>query len=283
MEKVNSFQDNSLQAKGLKVNILNLSLDSLPLSTLLDQLKEGGVVYTPNVDHLIQLQFDSRFYEAYQSVTYRLCDSQILFYASRLINQPILEKISGSDLFPAFYNHFKDDLDTRLFLLGGGEGVAEQAQLHINHKVGRSMVVGTYCPPFGFESDAEECQRILNAIEASNATVLAVGLGAPKQELWIAQYRDRLPQIKTFLAIGATLDFEAGTLARAPRWMQQAGLEWFYRLTQEPQRLWHRYILRDSQFFWLLLLQCCGYYRNPFDTSPPAPSQPAILAHQQVS
>ncbi len=279
----NRLNSRDLATPNVKVNILNLTLDGLPLATLLEKLKDGGVVYTPNIDHLIQLQSDPEFYRAYQGVNYRVCDSQILFYAARLLNQAIPEKISGSDLFPAFYDYFKADPGTRLFLLGGRSGVAQQAEQEINQKVGRSMIVGTYCPPFGFENDDDECQRILQAITASNATVLAVGLGAPKQELWIAKYRERLPQIKTFLAIGATLDFEAGTLSRAPRWMQQVGLEWLYRMIQEPRRLWKRYLLRDSQFFGLLLLQLCGLYRNPFggaiaDASPaPMPNLPSMV------
>jgi exopolysaccharide biosynthesis WecB/TagA/CpsF family protein len=139
--------------------------------------------------------------------------------------------------------------------LGAEDGVAHQAQVKINQKVGRQMIVDVYSPPFGFEKDEQECQAIIQRIKDSGATVLAVGLGAPKQEKWIAQYREQLPTIKIFLAIGATIDFEAGYKPRSPKWMSEVGLEWLYRLLSEPRRLWKRYLVDSLPFFWLILKQ----------------------------
>ena len=238
-----------------QINILDVLIDNLTMSELLEKLKYGGVVYTPNVDHLIKLQKDREFYHIYGEADYRVCDSQLLMYASRFLNQPLKEKISGSDLFPAFYQHYKNDPNVKIFILGGVEGVAEQARQNINAKVGREIVIDSYSPTFGFEQDAAECVKIVDLINRSGATVLAVGLGAPKQEKWIYQYKHRLETVKTFLAIGATLNFEAGNLTRAPQWMSQAGLEWLYRLLLEPKRLWKRYLVEDLAFFTLILKQ----------------------------
>lgn len=238
-----------------RINILDIPIDNIGLYELLNELKSGGVVFTPNVDHLVKLQKDHGFYRAYQDADYRLCDSQLVIYASHFLGHPIREKISGSDLFPAFYRRYSRDESVRIFLLGGLEGVAAEARRRINNKVRRNMVVDSYCPPFGFEHDPAECQKIVDLINNSGATVLAVGVGAPKQEKWIVKYRSSLTNIKTFLAIGATIDFEAGNLRRAPAWMSSAGLEWLYRLLMEPGRLWRRYLVEDTSFFVLILRQ----------------------------
>jgi exopolysaccharide biosynthesis WecB/TagA/CpsF family protein len=238
-----------------RVNILDIAIDNIGMQELLEKLTVGGVVFTPNVDHLVKLQKDREFYRVYQEADYRVCDSQLIMFASRFLGQPISEKVSGSDLFPAFYRYYGNDENVKIFLLGGLVGVAEQARHNINAKVGRNMVVDCYSPPLGFENDPRECRKIIDIINNSGASVLAVGLGAPKQEKWICQYKSRLTNIKTFLAIGATIDFEAGSLKRAPVWMSSAGLEWLYRLVSEPGRLWRRYLVEDLGFFVLIVRQ----------------------------
>lgn len=239
-----------------RVNILNIPIDNISMYDLLDRLRDaGGVVFTPNVDHLVKLQKDREFYQVYLDADYRVCDSQLIIYASHFLGQPIQEKVSGSDLFPAFYQRYGHDKQVKIFLLGGFEGVGERARYRINAKVGRNMVIETYSPPFGFEKDPAECRRIVEIINNSGANVLAVGLGAPKQEKWIGKYRSSLTEISTFFAIGATIDFEAGKMRRAPIWMSSAGLEWLYRLLLEPGRLWKRYLVEDLAFFGLVLRQ----------------------------
>ena len=237
------------------VDILGVSINNIKQKELLQKLRNGGVVYTPNVDHIIKMQKDRDFYDVYHRSDYRVCDSQMLILASRFLGSPIHEKNSGSDLFPAFYNAYRNDAQVRNFLLGGPEGAAKTAQEKINAKVGREIVVGSYCPPFGFEHDGRESEKIISMIESSGATVLAVGVGAPKQEKWIDKHKRYLPSIRTFFAIGATIEFEADYTSRAPKWMSTAGLEWLYRLLQEPGRLWKRYLIEDTAFFALVLRQ----------------------------
>ena len=235
------------------VEILDVEINDISQIELLDNLKFGGVVFTPNVDHIVKLQTDIAFRKAYRFATYRVCDSQILLWVSRLINQPIREKITGSDLFPAFYHHYKYDRSVKIFLLGSAPGVAEAAKKNINAKVGREIVVGAHSPSFNFLEDAKENAEIVRLINQSKATVLAIGVGAPKQEKWIFQNKSRLTKIRVAFAIGATIDFEAGYTQRAPGWVGRFGLEWFYRLLKEPRRLWRRYLVEDLTFFKLLL------------------------------
>jgi len=244
------------------VNVLNVSIDNLSITELFEKLDcEGGVVFTPNVDHLIKLQYDRDFYEAYNKSNYRVCDSQILMYASRFLGTPIKEKISGSDLFPAFYMYHKDNDKIKIFLLGAAEGIARKAQEKINQKVGRKIVVEAHSPSFEFENNEEECEKIIDAINKSGATVLAIGAGSPKQEKWLVKYKSKFTHVKIFLGIGATIDFEAGCKARAPKWMSEVGIEWAYRLINEPRRLWKRYLIEGLPFFRLILEQKLGLYK----------------------
>lgn len=237
-----------------KVEILDVEIDNISKAELLNRLTRG-VIFTPNVDHLMKLQTDPEFKQAYEVADYKICDSQIVLYASKFLGSPLQAKISGSELFPTFCEHHKDNPNITIFLLGGAEGVAKQAQVRINAKIGRDIIVAAHSPSFGFEKDEVECQAIVELINRSAATVLVIGVGAPKQEIWIAKYKDQLPNIDIFMAVGASIDFEAGVKPRAPEWVSDHGLEWFYRLMSEPKRLWKRYLVDDLPFFWLLLQQ----------------------------
>ncbi|MCT7949708.1 WecB/TagA/CpsF family glycosyltransferase [Ancylothrix sp. C2] len=248
-----------------RIPVLNIGIDNLSTSELLHKLDlYGGLIFTPNVDHLVKLQNDKEFYEIYQQADYKVCDSKILIYLAKFLGTPLQEKISGSDLFPAYYNYNRANEKVKIFLLGAAEGVAKKAQQKINKKVGRQIIIGSYSPPYGFEKDEAECQKIIDLVNESGATALAMGVGSPKQEKWLAKNRDKLKNIKVLMGIGATIDFEAGNVPRAPKWMSEVGLEWFYRLSCEPKRLWKRYMQDDLPIFWLVFLQKFGFYRNPF-------------------
>jgi exopolysaccharide biosynthesis WecB/TagA/CpsF family protein len=253
----------SIERTMQKINILNICIDNLSAKDLLGKLvKEGGVVFTPNVDHVIKLQQDKEFYQAYQIANYKVCDSQILVYASKFLGTPIQEKISGSDLFPAFCHHSRTNEEIKIFLLGGAKGVAKRAARRINQKVGREIVIAAHSPSYGFEKNEKECLEIVDKINCSGATVLAIGVGAPKQEKWIYKYRSKLSNIKIILAVGATIDFESGTKRRAPKWISDLGLEWCHRLLSEPKRLSKRYLVDDLPFFWLIVKQKFKLYRS---------------------
>lgn len=246
------------------INLLNVTVNNITLIELLDKLKYGGIVYTPNVDHLMKLQKSQEFYRVYQQADYRVCDSKVLMYVASFLGTPVLEKISGSDLFPAFYTYYQGDENMKVFLLGGEEVAVKRAQQNINAKVGRKIIVAAHSPSYGFERREDECQQIVEMINSSGATVLAIGVGAPKQELWIAKYKSKLKNVKIFLAIGATINFEAGNIKRSPKWMSEVGLEWLYRLLMEPKRLWKRYLLDAIPFLWLIIQQRFQLYKNPW-------------------
>lgn len=253
------------------VNVLGIHIHNYSRAELFQALDGGGAVFTPNVDFIIKMRRNRAFWQAFHAAEFRICDSQLVLLASRLLGTPLKEKIAGSDFLGEFCLHHAKSPDTRIFLLGAMPGVAREAMRRINARIGRDIVVGAHSPSYGFEKNEEECAAILEVIRASAANVLTVGLGAPKQEFFINRYRDQLPGVKLFFALGATLDFEAGNVQRAPKWMQTSGLEWAYRLLSEPRRLWRRYLIEDPPFFWFLLLQKLGLDKFSKQTALPEP------------
>lgn len=247
-----------------QIKIFNINICNITLNDLLKELS-AGVVLTPNVDHLVKLQHDRDFYKIYNSADWIICDSIILALGFNFLKTPIKEVIPGSSFFPAFCEFHKYNEDIKIFLLGAAEGVALKAQENINKKIGRNIVVGAYSPSFGFEKDEDECARILDIINKTDATVLLVGVGAPKQEKWISKYKYELNKVKLFLPLGATIDFEAGHIKRAPDLFQELRLEWLYRMFKDPRRLVKRYLFDDLPFFYYLVKQKLGLYKNPFE------------------
>ena len=243
--------------------ILNTNIRIITQPELLNKLKKG-VLFTPNVDHLIKLQKDKDFYVAYQQAEWIVCDSKILYFLSKLLKNPLPEAIPGSSFFTAFYEYHKDNPNCKIFLLGAAEGIAVKAMERINQKVGRDIVVGAHSPSYGFEKKEAECEELIKIVNERGANVLLVGVGAPKQEKWIMKYRDRMPKVDIFMGLGATIDFEAGTLKRAPIFWQKIGMEWLYRCLKEPKRLFKRYFIDDMQFFYYFGKQLLGIYKNPF-------------------
>lgn len=231
-----------------KIDIFRISINSISQQDLLKNYSKG-VLFTPNVDHIVRLQKDLDFLNCYKKADWVICDSKILNLGARFLGKGVVEVLPGSSFFPAFYTYHKDNLNVRIFLLGARDGVGETAKCKINNKVGREIIVGTYSPDFGFENDNQECLKILDLIRSTNCNVIVVGLGSPKQEKWIIKYKSQLPQVDIFMALGATIDFEAGNISRAPYFVQNLHLEWLYRLYKEPKRLWKRYLLEDIVFF----------------------------------
>ena len=246
--------------------ILNAWVDSLTVSEIVDQL-DDGILFTLNPDHLYWLQRNPDFAAAYRNATIVSSDSKYVFWGLAFLGRAIKEKSSGSDIVPAFWRRHTSNRGVKIFLLGARPGIAQMALERINRLAGRDIVVGALGPSFNFVNDEEETAEAIKTINHSGATCLIVGLGAPKQEIWINRHRSRMPGVRVFMGVGATIDYEAGAVRRAPGWMTRNGLEWVYRMATEPRRYWRRYS-RTLEFFWLVLLDRFGLYRPPSFTSP---------------
>jgi N-acetylglucosaminyldiphosphoundecaprenol N-acetyl-beta-D-mannosaminyltransferase len=250
-----------------RVQLLNVEVDDVAMDEVVEGFRDG-VMLTLHVDMIMKLQKDREFYELLPQFDVVTCDSQILFAAARLLGTPLRERVSGSDFFPRFYARHAKDPSVTVFICGGVPGVAEIARKKLNAKVGREMVVGTDAPPRDFDTRPGEIERMIARINESQASVLLVGLGAGRQEKFILKYRDQMPHVKTYLPLGGTIDYEAGTLARPPAWLTDAGFEWLYRVAREPRQRWHRYFVHQPPVLFLLAKQKLGLYRNPFEGDP---------------
>jgi exopolysaccharide biosynthesis WecB/TagA/CpsF family protein len=246
-----------------KVKLLNVDVDDLSMDELVETFRDG-VMLTLHVDMIMKLQTDRDFYALLPKFDVITCDSQILKTAAKLLGTPLRERVSGSDYFPRFYARYRDDPSVTIFICGGAPGVAEVARHRINSKVGREMVVGAAAPSMQYERNPQEIDELIAQINRSGATVLLVGLGGGRQEKFIFRYRDRLPQVRLFLPLGGTIDYEANTLRRPPPWITNAGLEWLYRVLRQPRQRWRRYLLQQPPFLYLLVRQLLGIYHNPF-------------------
>jgi len=218
-------------------------------------------VVTPNVDHIVMLQHHAGLRQAYRDAGMVLVDGAPVVWSSMLLQRPVPERVAGSDLVPRLFDAAPEDRPIKTYLLGAGPGVADRAAANVRSRWPAVEVVGTYCPPIGFERDAAENEAILSRVAAVTPDVLIVGLGAPKQELWVHQHRQRLAA-KVALCVGATIDFLAGERQRAPVWMRDVGLEWMYRVASEPKRLAARYA-RDAWIFPRLLAREWWRLRRP--------------------
>ena len=199
-------------------------------------------VVTPNLDHAIQFAKDDALQDAYRCASLVVADGWPLVAASRAFAEPLPERIPGSDLVPGLFRYLHQNrCGGTIFLLGAAPGVAEVAARRIEEEWPGVMVVGTCSPPIGFECNPIECQHIVKQINDCNPDILVVGLGAPKQELWLRRFHRDL-SVGVAIAGGATIDFLAGRQIRAPRWIRKLQMEWSYRWITDPKRLTGRYV-----------------------------------------
>ena len=239
-----------------KVPMGRLYVDHLTFEGALDRIGEvvaagtGGYVVTPNVDHLCLAETDPSLVAAYDEASVSLLDGMPLLWLGRLQGQPLPAKISGSDLLLPLLQRAAAQ-SWRVYFLGGQPGVGAAAGAILQARLPGLQIVGMDAPPMGFERDPAASAAVIAKLRAAEPQLVLVALGCPKQEKWMHQARaDYAPAVA--LGIGASLDFIAGTVRRAPGWMSRMGLEWVYRLLQEPRRMASRYLVRDRAFIGIL-------------------------------
>jgi N-acetylglucosaminyldiphosphoundecaprenol N-acetyl-beta-D-mannosaminyltransferase len=205
------------------------------------------LVVTPNVDHIVTLQRNPDFQQAYDRCALSLADGVPLLWAARYLGLPPLEKVSGSDLLPELCRRAAAE-GRSVFFAGGRSPDDLAGALQIVRARFPGLDAAGHCPPFGFERDPAATDALLAAIAEFQPDLLLLACGAPKSEIWMDRHRDRLAR-GVGIGIGAGLDFLTGRDRRAPRWMQRYGLEWLWRLARSPRRLAKRYLWNDLRFF----------------------------------
>ena len=208
-----------------------------------------GFVVTPNVDQIVMMEKNLYFREICDNAELSVVDGHPLLWIAKWYKRPIKEKICGSDLMPHLCR-IAAEKGYKIFLLGAAEGIAAKAADILKEQNPGLIIAGTYSPPFGFENDQAELDKINRILKESEADMLFVGMGAPKQSVFIYENMDKY-QIPMSFCVGATIDFIAGEQTRAPRWMTDHGLEWLYRLFKEPKRMFKRYIVNDTKIIGL--------------------------------
>ena len=234
-----------------RMKFMNTEIDNLTMDETLqaiDQLiqeDKNAYVVTPNVDHIVQLETSKELQDVYNNASLILTDGKPLLWIAKWYGTPIKEKLSGSDLFPLLCD-MSAKKGYRMFFLGAAEGVAAKAAKNLEKRYKGLQVVGTYSPPFGFEYNVDEMNKIKEMIREAKPHILIVGLGCPKQEKFMYHHCRDLGVPISF-GLGASLDFEAGNIKRAPKWMANHGLEWLFRITQDPKRMIKRYLVDDRK------------------------------------
>jgi len=241
-----------------RIRIGKLPVDVVDFEGALDAIdrlisaKNGGTVFTPNVDHVVMAEHDERFRTAYAAAALSLVDGTPVLWASRLLRTPLPVKISGSDLVLPLLQR-ANERGHRVYFLGGAPGVADLAKSKLEAMMPGIRIVGTDASRIDVNA-LGEADEVAERIRLAEPDLVLVALGAPKQEIWSYTRSERLKPA-VLIGVGASLDFVAGIQKRAPSWMSKVGLEWLYRLAQEPGRLAARYLLRDPEFGLILLRQ----------------------------
>ncbi len=249
----------------MRVNIGGIEIDKYSFDDVVENivnhvLAKGkpSYVVTPNAQHIISLQKDKRFREIYRKAFLVVPDGVSLLWSANFLKTPLNGRVNGTDLFEKLCE-VAQEKGLKIFLLGGRPSAAEKAKETLEKRLPGIQIVGTHCPPYGFESQEEEVALINTKIKAVAPDILFVGLGAPKQEYWIYDNYQELG-VPISVGIGVSFELVANMVQRAPVWMQKWGLEWLFRLIVEPKRLWKRYIVGNPQFLWLVLMQRFGLY-----------------------
>lgn len=242
-----------------RIQIGRLPIDAVDLPGALDAIERlvasraGGTVFTPNVDHIVMGEHDERFRKAYQRVSLSLVDGTPVLWSARLLGRPLPEKVSGSDLVLPLIERAAAR-GWRVFLLGGAPGSGETAATRLRARFSGLNIVGVEAPRIDLGSPPEERLAVAARVALTAPDLVLVAFGAPKQEVFCDEALE-IFKPAVLVCVGAGIDFVAGLAHRAPAWMSRSGLEWLYRLAQEPRRLAGRYLLRDPQFIAILLRQ----------------------------
>jgi N-acetylglucosaminyldiphosphoundecaprenol N-acetyl-beta-D-mannosaminyltransferase len=218
----------------------------------------GYWTITANLDHLRRYTRDPQARELMDSADMVVADGTPLIWASRLAGIPLSERVAGSNMIWSICEA-ASRRDASVFLLGGDPGVAERAVRVLADRYPALSVVGTSCPPLGFERDDDEVDRIERHLLDAAPQVVFVGLGFPKQDLLIRRLRCALPGV-SFIGVGISFSFVAGDVTRAPEWTHAIGLEWAHRLLKEPRRLIRRYLVQGVPFV-LRLFMAAAWHR----------------------
>ena len=239
-----------------KQALLNTFINNVTMSETVEAIEQmiaadkKSYVVAINVDVVMKIEADPYLKKIVDDADMVLVDGKPLVWISKLHEKPLKAKISGSDLVPLLCE-ISAKKGYSIFIIGGKDGIAAQARQRLEQKLPGIRIAGTYAPPFGFENDQEELDKINRMISEAHPDLLIACFGCPKHEKWIYENIEKY-DAKVSVCAGETVDFLAGNVKRAPKWMSEHGLEWFYRFLQEPRRMFRRYFVDDMKIIGLI-------------------------------
>jgi N-acetylglucosaminyldiphosphoundecaprenol N-acetyl-beta-D-mannosaminyltransferase len=253
-----------------RINVLGVGISAIDLPQAVGEIErwmaDGTAQYVNvcTVHTVMECRRDERLRRIVNGSGMSTPDGMPLVWLSRLHGYSNAGRVYGPDLMLAVCDRAQAT-GRRHFFYGGAPGVAERLACALRTRYPALIVAGTYSPPYR-AADTDEDGDVLAAINAAAPDIVWVGLGTPKQDYWVSRHRDRLTA-PVLIAVGAAFDFHAGLLRQAPRWMQRSGLEWLFRLVQEPRRLAFRYLVYNPLFVLLVALQLAGIRNYNLDDS----------------
>ena len=237
---------------GVPVAATNMQSAIRQVSSWIERGDRGRMVTFSTVHMLVEAVRDPGFFAVLERSDMNCPDGKPLAWCGRRKAGKMVEQVCGPEFLPAFCKATADR-NLRHYFYGGADGVAAKAASALRQRNPGVQIAGVYSPPYRALTTTEKDQ-IVAAINASRPDVLWVCLGCPKQEVWIDEFRHRL-NVPVLLAVGQAMDIQAGVKDRAPAIVRRLGLEWLYRLCQEPRRLWRRYLVYNSIFLYRLVVE----------------------------
>jgi len=249
----------TFEVLGVRLHGMNLTVATEAVLAALRDRRKGYVCVT-GVHGVSEAQEDPDFRRILNAAFLNTTDGMPLVWLGRRVVGPQVDRVYGPDLMLEVFRATQHTV-YRHFFYGGAPGVAEELKAKLEARFPGVTIAGTYCPPFRPLNPREEAE-LAQLVRDRQPDIFWVGLSTPKQERFMAEY---LPKLETTLmfGVGAAFDFHAGRVSQAPRWMQRAGLEWFYRLCREPRRLGRRYLTNNPLFVWRLVMQSLGLRKAP--------------------
>jgi N-acetylglucosaminyldiphosphoundecaprenol N-acetyl-beta-D-mannosaminyltransferase len=243
----------SLSASPQRIGLGNLSIDTYSEDALVQDVLHHALhgrktrqIVTANAQFYVLAEQHAGFRWCLDTAEYICADGMPIVWACNRYGKTTVPRIAGVDLIEDVCRQGASE-GIRVFLLGGRPNSAAKTAAILEARYRGIIIAGVSCPPFGFEKKPETLHPILEQIAAAEPHIIFVGLGAPKQELFIDEHVRKL-RVPIAIGIGGSFEIIAGDISRAPQWMQSTGLEWAYRLSQEPRRLWKRYLIGNTQF-----------------------------------
>jgi len=236
-----------------RIHLLNTFVDNLSMQETLQRIEESIVHNKPmhhtvvNAGKIVAMQTDEELRKSVNEADVINADGQAVIWASKLLNKPLKERVAGIDLFVNLVQ-LAHQKDFSIYLLGAKQEVVEAVVGKFEKQYDPKIISGFRN---GYFSASEE-KQIVDKIVHSKANMLFVAMSSPKKEIFLHKHRKALSSVPFIMGVGGSFDVLAGKTKRAPLWMQNSGLEWFYRFLQEPKRMWKRYLVGNSKFLYLV-------------------------------